>query len=86
MDRVEQLKQKVSRILQQFAPGQIEPSTESLEVYQLTREQFQEGLLLLHDVENAKKQQEEVQALVDAPDKQAAKDKTGVSLEEDARK
>ncbi|MCP4588698.1 hypothetical protein, partial [Pseudoalteromonas sp.] len=86
MDCVEQLKQKVSRLLQQFAPGQIEPSTESLEAYQLTREKFREGLLLLQGDENGKKQQEEAQVLADALDKEQAKDKMGVSLEEDARK
>ncbi len=86
MDRVEQLKQKVSCILQQFAPGQIEPSTESLEVYQLTREQFHEGLLLLQDDVDKKKQQVEVQTLMDASDREAAKDRMGVSPEEDATK
>ncbi len=75
MDRVEQLKQNVSRLLQQFAPGQIEPLTESLEAYQLTRDKFHEGLLLLKADADGKKQQEEAQILADASDKETAKDR-----------
>ncbi len=86
MDPVEQLKQKVSRLLMQFVQGQTEPSAESLEIYQITQEQFREGLLLLQEDVVRKKQQQEVQTLADASDNEAAKDKVGVSCEEDAKK
>ncbi len=85
MDRVEQLRQKDTRLLQQFDQGQTEPSAESLEAYQITREQFREGLLLLKMDADVKKQQLEPQVLTDASDREGAKDKMGVSQKEDAK-
>ncbi len=85
MDVTEQLKLKVSHLLTQFAPGQTEPSVESLEVYKMSREQFRDGLLLLQADVAEQKRQQEAKALTDTSDSEAAKDKAGVSLEEDAK-
>ncbi len=51
-----QLKVKVSCLLGQFVQGQVEPSVESLRMYQISREQFREGLLLLKVDEDNQKQ------------------------------
>ncbi len=79
MDRVELLRQKVAHLLQQFDQGQMEPSTESLEAYQITQEQFREGLLLLKADADVKKQQLEAQVLMDASDREEAKDRMGIA-------
>ncbi len=71
--------------MEQFVQGQIEPSMENLRMYQMSREQFREGLLLLKVDENGQKQQQEVQLVTEASNNEVAKDKRGVSLEEDAK-
>ncbi len=87
MNRAEQLKQKYknAHLLQQFSQGQTEPSTKSLKVCQLPREQVREDLLLLQSDVEKEKQQQQSQILADASEKEAAKDKVGISREEKAR-
>ncbi len=63
MNHTQQIKVKVSYLLQHFVQGQIDPSMESLRMYQITQEQFREGLLLLKVDANGQKQQREAQIL-----------------------
>ncbi len=85
MDYTLQLKVKVSCLLQQFVQGQTEPSMECLRLYQMNREQFREGLLLLKVDAHGQKQQQEAEMLTDAPNEEVAKVRMGVSHEEDAK-
>ncbi len=82
MDYTLQLKVKVSCLFQQFVPGQTEPSMESLRMYQISREEFRQGLLLLKVDQNGQNQQQEVQFVMDASNNEVAKDRKGVSLED----
>ncbi len=58
---------------------------ENLRMYQMDREQFREGLRLLKVDANGQKQQREAQVLTDASTEEVAKDKVGVSHEENAK-
>ncbi len=54
-------------------------------MYQINREQFREGLLLLKVDEDIQKQRQEVQCMTDASNNEVATDRIGISHEEDAK-